>query len=69
MRKKKADHEKDIENAKKTIQKMEDNIVKSEGDIEKNIEAQKEKTGEIEAQKKVVDEVNQRLQLVKKGKR
>lgn len=69
LEKEKADHEKDIDNAKKTIKKMEENIEKAEGDIEKNIEAQKDKTGEIEAQKKVVEEVNQRLQSVKKGKR
>lgn len=55
----------DIEDYKNTITKMESNIKEAEGDIKEAKENQGKKQTEIEAQKKVIDEIKQRLESVK----
>lgn len=56
---------KDIDDYKNTITKMESNIKEAEGDIKEAKENQGKKQTEIEAQKKVIDEIKQRLESVK----
>lgn len=56
---------KDIEDYKNTITKMESNIKTAEGDIKEAKENQGKKQTEIEGQKKVIDEIKQRLESVK----
>lgn len=56
---------KDIEDYKNTITKMEQNIVEAENDVKESKENQGKAKVEIDGQKKVVDEIKQRLESVK----
>lgn len=56
---------KDIETYKSTIQKMEQSIVEAENDVKESKEGQGKAKVEIDDQKKVVDEIKQRLESVK----
>jgi hypothetical protein len=55
----------DIEDYKNTIQKMEKNIVEAENDVKEAQEGQGKAKEEIDAQKKVVDDIKKRLESVK----
>lgn len=56
---------KDIEDYKATITKMEQNIVEAQNDVKESKEVQGKTKTEIEAQKKVIDEIKARLESVK----
>ncbi|MGH1337048.1 MAG: hypothetical protein ACRBFS_13065 [Aureispira sp.] len=56
---------KDIETYKSTITKMEQSIVEAENDVKESKEGQGKAKVEIDDQKKVVDEIKQRLESVK----
>lgn len=56
---------KDIEEYKATIRKMEENITKAEGDIKKSEEDQGNSKLSIEEQKKIVADIQKRLDSVK----
>ena len=56
---------KDIETYKNTITKMEQSIVEAENDVKESKEGQGKAKVEIDDQKKVVDEIKQRLESVK----
>ncbi len=66
LEKSKTGLEKDIEGYKETIKKMEESITKAEGDIKQNVEEQGGKKVEIEEQQKIIEEIKQRLETVKK---
>ncbi|MFT5646304.1 MAG: DNA repair exonuclease SbcCD ATPase subunit [Aureispira sp.] len=56
---------KDIETYRATIQKMEESIITAEGDIKKSEEDQGNTTLTIEEQKKIVEDIQKRLDSVK----
>lgn len=63
--KEEAQRTKDIEDYRATIKKMEENIVTAEGDIKKSEEDQTNTTLTIDEQKKIIDEIQKRLDSVK----
>ncbi len=68
LEKEKTKYEQNIKDAEATIKKMEENIVQANDGIKNNEGDQKAKTTEIEDQKKVVEEVQQRLDAVNSKK-
>ena len=66
LEKEKTGHDKDISGYKDNIKKQEDNIRKSEDEIKTNLKTQGEKTTTINDQKKVVEEIKERLKKAKK---
>lgn len=63
--KEEAQRTKDIADYQATIKKMEDNIVTAEGDIKKSVEDQANSKLTIDEQKKIIDEIQKRLDSVK----
>jgi soluble cytochrome b562 len=61
LEKEKTGRDKDISDYRETIKKQEDNIRKAEDDIKTNLKNQEDKTKQINDQKKLVEEVAERL--------